>query len=133
MIRHSLTGFEFGSGKDLPQQLEIRVPSWSGDLLHALRKAFPDKSRFHQIAHMERDGYSALHMIFGKNHPNLDPIPLSLTDTPPVRRKDQNIYQFWTQYGDYLHLKSWVKNVKKDLDNEDQVDLFITKCKLSWI
>jgi hypothetical protein len=131
MMRHSFTGFEFGSGKDLPQQLEIRVPSWSGDLLHALRKAFPDKSRFHQIAHMERDGYSALHMIFGENHPNLDPIPLSLTDTPPVQRKDQNIYQFWTQYRDYLHLKSWVENVEKDLDNEDQVDLFLTKCNNS--
>ena len=131
MMRHSMTGFEFGSGKDLPQQLEIRVPSWSGDLLHALRKAFPDKSRFHQIAHMERDGYSALHMIFGENHPNLDPIPLSLTDTPPVQRKDQSIYHFWTQYRDHLHLKSWVENVEKNLDTEAQVDLFLTKCNNS--
>jgi hypothetical protein len=131
MTRQSLIGFEFGSGKDLPLQLEIRVPSWSGDILYALRKAFPDRSRFHQIAHMERDGYSALNMIFGENHPNLDPIPLSLTDTPPLQTERQNIYQFWMKYQDYLQLKSWVENNEKDLNTQEQVALFITKCQHS--
>jgi hypothetical protein len=131
MTRQSSTGIEFGTGKDLPQQLEIRVPSWSGDILYALRKAFNDKSRFHRLAHMERDGYSALNMIFAENHPNLDPIPLSLTDTPPLQTDRQNIHQFWTKYQDYLHLKSWVENIEKDLSTREQVDLFITKCRHS--
>jgi hypothetical protein len=92
-----------------------------------LCKAFPDKSRFHQIAHVESDGYSALNMIFGENHPRLDPISLSFTDTSSKQRKDQNIYQFWMQYQEYLHLKSWVEDIKKNLNTEDQVDLSITK------
>jgi hypothetical protein len=80
---------------------------------------------------MERDGYSALNMIFGENHPNLEPIPLSLTDTPPIQRTAQNIYEFWIQYQDFLHLKSWIENIEQDLNKEDQVDLFLTKCQNS--
>jgi hypothetical protein len=107
IMRASSSGFEFGMGKDLPSQLEIRLSSWSHDVLYALRHAFSDSSRFHKIAHMETNGYQALQVIFSENHPNITQIPDLLVDTTPKQRQNESMHQFWMRFIDHYKIKSW--------------------------
>jgi hypothetical protein len=131
ITRTSGSGFEFGTGKDLPPQLEIRLSSWSHDVLYALRHAFSDTSRFHKIAYMENDGYQALQVIFSENHPNIAQIPDLLVDTTPRQRQNESMHQFWMRFIDHKKIKSWIEDCRYDMLDQRTVKTFIAKCYYS--
>ena len=90
---------------------------------------FPPNSRLHNlVAQCYGDGYKALKAIILKSHPVYHDQPSTLITTYP-RQKELSLLKYNMNFIDYLQLHAIITNFARDLDTEEELDIFIKGMK----
>ena len=90
---------------------------------------FPAGSRLHNlVAQCYGDGYKALKVIIFKSHLACAEQPSTLITTYPKQR-ELSLLEYFMNFIDYLQLRAIISNFARDLDDEDELDVFINNMK----
>ena len=128
-------GFTIGDTRDddVPTHMRLSCMSSSGLIYQILaqEKMFPSDSRIHNIvAQCYGDGYKALKSIIFRSHPMFHDQPNTLITTYP-RQRELSLLEYLMNFGDYLQMRAMITNHSTNLDDENELDVFINNMKHS--
>ena len=126
-------GFTIGdtNNDDVPSNLRLSCLHSSSLIYQVLSQdnMFPAGSRLHNlVAQCYGDGYKALKAIIFKSHPAYAEQPSTLITTYPKQR-ELSLLEYFMNFIDYLQLRAIISNFARDLDDEDELDVFINNMK----
>jgi len=128
-------GFTSGDTRDddLPTPLRMTCQQ-SSTLIYQLRlqsAMFPSGSPLHgAVANCHGNRLKALKAILQQSHPAFMDEPATLVTACP-KQKDKSLLEYKMEAEDYLQMCSVVQGFSKELDNPNELDVFINNMKCS--
>jgi hypothetical protein len=124
---------------DLPLVLispSIKPPEylpWQNDIGRILRKhgTFPKDSELAQRAQSTTNGYHAILTVLSNTHPAFITQPITLAMNWPKQREQQSLFDFHTDFMDYIRLRAIFMGGSVNLTSSNMVDRFIHNCRHS--
>jgi hypothetical protein len=124
-------GFAFDI--DLPIDKTPDYSPWQNDIGRLLRKpgTFPRDSELALRAQSATNGYHAILAILSDTHPSFVDQPITLAMNWPRQRENQTIFDFHTDFLDYIRLRAIFMGGSADMTTSTIVDCFIHNCRHS--
>jgi len=128
-------GFTIGdtTNDDLPTPLPMTCHQSSTLIYQLLSQStmFPTGSPHHDtVANCCGNGLKALKAILLHSHPAFVDEPATLVTTYP-KQKDKSLLEYKMEAEDFLQMRSMVQGFSKELDEPDELDIFINNMKCS--
>lgn len=115
---------------DLPSMYSPALSRWSNLIGTALKDIFPSGSRERSVCeHFCTDGYAAVCHILAPWHPVFNEYGPTLAMGPPHQGKNVMLYEYFNIYMDYLEMRAYCENNRKNLNDFDEMTKFLLTCR----
>jgi len=128
-------GFTIGDGpdNDIPTPLRMTCQQSSTLIYQLLSQStmFPSGSILHDVvANCFGNGLKALKAVLQRSHPAFVDEPATLVTTHP-KQKEKSLLEYKMEAEDFLQMRSMVQGFSMELDDPNELDIFINNMKHS--
>ena len=116
---------------DIPGHLGKRLKAWSIVIYNAISQKgifLKDSPQRRIIDQHYMRGYECLCKLAADSHPNNNSHPAVLIRTTPVQSLTETLSQYFHRYLHFYNIQGYLQNNIKNLNDKNELDLFIAGC-----